>query len=65
MMGQSFFLSIATSADNNKQMQGKNKYDSHATIKHYMLPFARCNNDHIAPPAAQICQGWVRQVRQR
>jgi hypothetical protein len=30
-------------------MQGKDEYDSHATIKKIMLSFAGCNNNHIAP----------------
>ncbi len=30
-------------------MQGKDKYNSHITIRIYMLLFAECNNDHIAP----------------
>jgi hypothetical protein len=32
------------------------QYDSHATIKYYMLLFAGCNNDHIAPCYDQQCK---------
>jgi hypothetical protein len=30
-------------------MQGKNVYNSHATIKYNMLSFTGCNDNHIAP----------------
>ncbi len=43
------YCHIAWSNDNNRQMQGKNVYNSHATIKYIMLLFARCNDNHIAP----------------
>jgi hypothetical protein len=49
-----FSCHIARSDDNKQWMQGKDKCNSHATIKYYMLSFAGCNNDHIAPCYDQL-----------
>jgi hypothetical protein len=37
-------------------MQGKNKCNSHATIKYYMLSFGGCNDYHIAPRYDKQCK---------
>jgi hypothetical protein len=52
----SFYCHIAMIADNNRQTQGKNEYYSHATIKYYMLSFAGCNDNYIAPCYDQQCK---------